>query len=161
ITVNQPSTATTLASTSNPALAGQKVTLVATTSSSAGTPTGVVNFYDGTVLLGSANLSSGRASLSAVGLARGTHSLRAVYGGSAPYPSSASATLSQVIYGLTAAGIAPALSAQLGTPLNSVLVATFADDDPSPALHHYTATIVWGDGATSAGVVSATGASSF
>jgi hypothetical protein len=88
-----------LASNPNPVTAGTPITLTATASPVApitGTPTGMVQFFDGTTLLGSAPLVPGSATLSSgatlttaiatlsssIG-AVGDHRLAAVFGGSA------------------------------------------------------------------------------
>ncbi len=59
---------------------------------------------------------------------------------------------------LTAAGTT--LSSTSGQPL-SATVATFTDADPGGVASDYTATIAWGDGATSAGTISAGSGSGF
>jgi hypothetical protein len=46
-----------------------------------GTPTGTVTFYDGTKAIGTATLVNGLAKFTISTLARGTHSITAVYNG--------------------------------------------------------------------------------
>ena len=78
---------------------GQAGTLTATVTQSMPNrpaPTGTVSFYDGTTLLGSAALSSGSADLATSALAVGSHSITAVYSGSADYAGSGG-EISQVI----------------------------------------------------------------
>ena len=124
-------------------------------------PSGLVSFYDnGSTLLGTAPLSNSRASFAVTTLGGGTHHLTAVFQGTSPVLPSRSNAVSQLVYGLTASGAA-SLSAHVGNALSGALVATFTDDDPNPAVHHYSATIDWGDSTTSTGAISATGASSF
>jgi len=95
--VNQAATTTALAVSSNPANFGQTVTLTATVTVGApgtGTPTGTVNFLDGTTStsLGTAVLNSaGSATISTSSLGTGSHSVSASYSGDANFTRSASA----------------------------------------------------------------------
>ncbi len=94
-----PATTTTLSATSNPAAFGQSVTFVATVSvvpPGMGTPTGPVNFMDGSTTLGSVSLTGGQASLSTSALPVGTASITAVYPGYGSYSSSYS-SLSETV----------------------------------------------------------------
>jgi hypothetical protein len=100
-TVNPSPTSVTVSSSANPATYGQNVTLSATVQSSGGTPTGSVAFMDGTATLGSAALSSGGAQLTVSNLGAGSHSITAVYGGSANFSGSTSATLTETINQVT------------------------------------------------------------
>jgi len=96
-------TSTSIVSLSNPAVFGQPVTLTATvspTASAATAPTGTVNFFDGTSLLGAAALTGGNpdtASFKTATLAVGSHSLSAVYQGDTNFTVSTSDTLSQTV----------------------------------------------------------------
>jgi len=88
-TVNFISKSATTASTmtlslgSNPATYGDAEQLL-------GQPTGTVKFLDGTVLVGSATIASGYASIQPTTLAVGTHTIMAVYSGDATYLGSTS-----------------------------------------------------------------------
>ncbi|HEY6938928.1 MAG TPA: Ig-like domain repeat protein [Terriglobales bacterium] len=86
-----------LASSANPALLSNSVTLTATVSSSSGTPTGSVAFYDEATLLGSGTLASGVATYSTTTLACDTHSITAVYAGDSSFSSVTSSAVSQVV----------------------------------------------------------------
>jgi YVTN family beta-propeller protein len=93
-------TTTTLVSGANPSAFGQSVTLSATvtaTSSGAGTPTGIVNFLDGTTALGSVALSSGQAVLTVSSLTAGPHSITAAFVGNANFSGSTSSVLLQTV----------------------------------------------------------------
>jgi Bacterial Ig-like domain (group 3)/FG-GAP-like repeat/FG-GAP repeat len=90
-------TTTSLASSLNPSVFGQAVTFTAVVSSSSGTPSGTVHFYDGSTVLGSATLVNRRASLSVSVIAAGAHSITAVYQGTSKFNSSASTPVSQVV----------------------------------------------------------------
>jgi hypothetical protein len=91
-------TMTALASSANPSSTGQAVTFTATVTSSGGTPTGNVNFLDGSTQLGSAALNgSGQATFMTSSLAAGTHSITASYVGNSNFAASTSAVLMQAI----------------------------------------------------------------
>ncbi len=99
-TVVSATTKTALTSAINPALAGAALSLSATVTGNGGTPTGTVNFLDGTNLLGSAPLNAqGVASLSVAGKfwTVGNHSLTAVYSGDADDTGSTSQPLPELI----------------------------------------------------------------
>ena len=94
-------TTTTLASSKNPALTTDALTLTATVAPVSGTavPTGTVDFKNGTTSLGTANVgATGTATLSGVTFnAGGTYSLTASYSGDANFNASTSTVLSQVV----------------------------------------------------------------
>jgi hypothetical protein len=93
-----PGTATTtgLATSANPASAGQPVVFTATVSGAGGTPTGTVTFLSGTTVLGTALLNgAGQASFQAGALAAGLYSITAVYSGDTTYAGSSSTALSE------------------------------------------------------------------
>jgi hypothetical protein len=104
-TVNQPAaTATALITSVNPAVFSQPVTLTATvtavttpTGPSFGTPAGIVTFFDGDTVLGSATLdAAGRATLT-VSLGVGTHSLTASFGATSAFAASSSAAVTETV----------------------------------------------------------------
>jgi sugar lactone lactonase YvrE len=104
--VSEAPTSVALASSSNPALAQSSITFTATVSAASGTPTGSVNFLDGTTTLGLGTLSSRVATFTTSSLAVGAHSITAVYSGDANFTSSSSTALSQSIinYGVGTTG---------------------------------------------------------
>ena len=93
-------TVTTLVSSLNPSNYGQGVTFTATvTPQGAGTPTGTVNFFEGTLNLGASVLnSSGVATFAISTLAGGTDRITATYNGDTSFASSTSSVLSQVVH---------------------------------------------------------------
>jgi hypothetical protein len=115
-TVDQAATSMTLDSTPNPAAFGETVSFTATVTAQApatGTPTGVVDFFDGQELLGAVSLTAvDPGSASAVfawsSLGAGTHAISAQYVGNFNF-AGATASRSQVVgtqptvTGLTAA----------------------------------------------------------
>ena len=91
-------TTTILASSANPANFGSPVTFTATVSSTSGTPTGTVIFFDGATSLGSAALNgSGVAVLTTAATASGSRSITAGYGGDSTRAPGTSAVLAQTI----------------------------------------------------------------
>jgi Bacterial Ig-like domain (group 3) len=99
-TVNRDSTTTTVTSSANPSVSGQKVTFTATVkvvAPGSGTPTGTVTFYNGSTVLGTGSLSGGIATFTTSSLSVGTHSIKAVYSGSSDCQTSTSAVLTQVV----------------------------------------------------------------
>jgi trimeric autotransporter adhesin len=94
VTVAQASTTTTVTASPSSPVVGQSVTLTATVAASGsggGTPTGSVQFFNGTTSLGTATLSGGVASLTTSALGVGTDSITAVYSGDADFLTSTSA----------------------------------------------------------------------
>jgi hypothetical protein len=92
----QPSkTATRTELTASPSASevGREVTFMASVSGTGGTPTGTITFKDGENLLGSAELSDGRASLATSALPAGQRAITATYAGDAAFEGSASAML--------------------------------------------------------------------
>ncbi len=100
ITVAAAPTSTALSATPNPAQVGNAVTLAATVSSAAGTPSGTVSFLDGPGLIGTATLAGGQATITTSSLVVGDHSITAAYGGDATFATSASvSTIVTVTFG--------------------------------------------------------------
>jgi hypothetical protein len=93
-------TTTGLTATPNPVIFGSPLTITATVSHSTGpgVPTGTVTIKNGSVVLGVETLAAGsgtsaQASLTTSSLAVGTHSLTAVYSGSANFGASTSSSV--------------------------------------------------------------------
>ena len=95
--VDKNTTTTALASSLNPSIYGQTVTLTATVSSSGSTPTGTVAFMNGSKLLSRVTLSDGVAKLATSALPVGTLTITAEYSGDAGHLKSKSSPLSQVV----------------------------------------------------------------
>jgi hypothetical protein len=153
VTVTAPvGTVTKLATDINPAVFGQAVTLTVTVTSSSGTPTGTVTFFDGSTVLDEVALDpNGQATLT-VQLGVVVHSLRAVFAGTGPFTASTSATLAETvnraaskiilsldtnvpilgpILGVTVVSVAPGAGVPSGTVSlldGSTVVATFQID---------------------------------
>jgi hypothetical protein len=96
--VNIASTATAVAGSANPAIAGKPLTLTATVTTNGGTAAGTVNFYNGTTLLGAGTLNAaGAATFTSATLPVGAYSITAVYVGDANDTGSTSAALALTI----------------------------------------------------------------
>jgi len=91
-------TAPAVSSTGGSSVLGQFVRFTALVTGGSGTPTGEVDFYDGAILIGSAQLDgAGQGAFSTTLLAVGSHGLIAKYGGDTIYTASTSATSTFVV----------------------------------------------------------------
>jgi hypothetical protein len=99
--VNKATTTTTLASSVNPSVQGKPVTFTAVVSSLAGTPTGKVQFLNGTTVLATKSLTSGSAKYSTSKLPPGANSITAVYEGDSNNSGSSSAPVNQFVLAAT------------------------------------------------------------
>jgi hypothetical protein len=104
-TVSQANTSTTLTSSANPDSYGQPVTFTAAVTSFAGAqPTGTVQFWDGSTLLGTGTLvwdaTTGqmKATFTTSSLSRGTHSIHATYLGDSNFNGSASSNVTETVF---------------------------------------------------------------
>ena len=102
LAIGQASSSAQLVSQMNPVLFSNPVSLTATLSSAAGTPTGTVNFLDGVTPIGTAPLLNGIATLTLSTLTVGSHSISAVYAGGTNFSALASPSLNQMILDFTA-----------------------------------------------------------
>jgi hypothetical protein len=145
-TVRPASTSTTLASSLNPSNLGQSVTFTATLTSPAGTPSGTVNFLDGTATLGSAALNAtGVAAFSTSSLGVGTHSITAVYAGSNNFATSTSSAVSQTV---NPAAIATTVTDSIHSSRLGARVTFTAAISPGVAGLLITGTVMFQDGST-------------
>jgi Bacterial Ig-like domain (group 3)/NHL repeat len=96
-TVNLGTSSTTLTPSMNPSASGQSVTFTVTVTGSGGTPTGGVLFNDGTTLIGTGALASGRTTFTIASLQTGKHTITAAYGGDTNFSGSNSAPLVQTV----------------------------------------------------------------
>ncbi len=120
-TVQPVATATTIATSANPGIAGAPLQLTATvtqtgTTGNGGAFSGTATFMDGTTVLGTVAVSAaGIATLNTATLSVGSHTISASYGGNANYGSSSSTTIAETI-----------LSATTSTTLTSSLTPSIA-----------------------------------
>lgn len=116
-TVNQGSTTTAVASSTNPSVFGQQVTFTATilvTAPASGTPSGTVTFKDGGTTLGTGTLSAGSATYQTATLSGGGHTITAVYGGNTNFATSTSPGLTQTVDYTITVSAAPAAGGTVG-----------------------------------------------
>jgi hypothetical protein len=90
-------TIVTLATTPNPSLVGQTVTLTATVSNAGAS--GTVIFYDGVTVLGISTIVGHTGTLTINTLAAGSHTLTAEYTGNASLSASTSPPVVQLVQG--------------------------------------------------------------
>jgi large repetitive protein len=117
VVVQQAASTTLLNASANPLTQGNAFTLNAAVSSNSPNAGGAVRFYDGATLLGMTALGANSgASFSPSGLALGTHTLTAVYGGDTNHASSTSMPTTELVIGSTSATLSsnnnPAASGQ-------------------------------------------------
>ena len=96
---------------------GQVVNFTATVSPSifgAGTPTGIVTFFDGTSVIGTSNLVGGIATLAVNSLSVGIHSITAKYNSDGNFDASLSQVLQQTISSSPGAPLAAGQTATIG-----------------------------------------------
>jgi hypothetical protein len=118
--------AITLASSANPSVYSQPISLTATVSSPGAT--GLVTFYEGTTILGTLPLTSGQAVLTTDLLPPGTGTLQAVYEGNAVYAVSISASLSHNVTDVASNGPAEAGAITVGSMPQTVVAGDFNGD---------------------------------
>ena len=118
-------TGTVLASSENPALTLDTITLTATiTNAGVGTATGTVTFTDGSTTLGTVNVgATGVASITLPPLATGNHTLTAVYSGDGNNFASTSTSL---VEGVTLRPTTTSLTASQSNPANPQQVTLIA-----------------------------------
>jgi Bacterial Ig-like domain (group 3)/FG-GAP-like repeat len=140
---------TTLNSSLNPSAYGQSVKFSSKVSSAAGTPTGTVIFYDGTNLLGSATLASGRAAIAVSSLAAASHLITAAYQGSSSFNASASSAHRQTVKTVTTTTSLVSSSNPASSKNRVIYTATVTSQYGGMA----TGTVTFQDGATALATV--------
>jgi hypothetical protein len=137
--VQQASTVTTLSSSQGTVTVGTTVTFSATVTTTNGpAPTGTVNFYDGTTLIGGGTLNgSGLATLVTAALTPGTHKIVATYAGDANDTTSSSMALVEIVN-------------QIGT---TTVLASDLNPASAGATIHFTVTVSIAGGATADGAI--------
>ncbi len=146
-------TSTSVTSSLNPAVYGQTIVFRATVTSSAGTPTGNVIFYDGTNTLGTVALSGGSAALTISIVGAGTQSITAAYQGSGQFNISNSAALNEVV---KAATTATSLTSSLD-PVNVNQLVTYTSRVTSQYGGNAAGTITFTDDSATVAIVTLAG----
>jgi VCBS repeat-containing protein len=147
-------TSTSVISSPSTPVEGQPVTLTATVSSlnaAAGTPSGRVEFFNGSVSLGSAPLTGGRTSFTIDNLPSGNHAIMARYAGGGYFVESTGALPLTIVNATPSVGNI-SWTAFDGVKVGSAVTATAAFGDAGISDTH-TATWNWGDGTSSSGTV--------
>ena len=142
----QAGTSTFVGSSLNPSTYGQNVTFTAQVfSSTAGTPTGSVTFYNFVFNIGTVNLSGGIAQLSTSTLTGGPHNITAAYNGSTNYVTSSASVNQTVNPAATTTGVTSSLNpSTFGS--NVTFTATVSSGAGTPI-----GTVTFKDGAASIG----------
>lgn len=146
----QPTQAT-LTSSANPAALGSAITFTVVVSNSlASTPTGTVNFFDGSAQIGTATLSgTGAAAITTATLTTGSHTITAVYGGDTQNAAATSQVLTESVRQPTTILLTsapnPAVAATSVTFTGTVSAPNGSTLMPS-------GTVTFSDGATTMGV---------
>ena len=144
--------ATSLILTSSPSASrfGQPVAFYAAVkSATSGTPAGQVTFKDGATILATAALSLGKAKFTTLKLTVGSHSLTAVYSGSANFNASTSAVLAFVV---SKAATSTAVTSSLNPSTHGSLV-TFTATVKSSTTGTPTGSVAFKDGTTTLGTL--------
>jgi hypothetical protein len=141
-------TATTLTTDASTVTVGEPVTLTATVTSPAGTPTGTVTFFDGTTVLGSAALDANGQATLVVQLGGGDHTLTAAFAGGGAFAASTSSALAETVSKADTATTltADASTVTVGQPVT--LTATVTSPAGTPA-----GTVTFFDGGVPLGTV--------
>ena len=142
--INTADTTVTLASSLNPSIVGKPVTFSAGVSSRGQAATGVVTFLDGSLILGTAPVSSGVANMTLSSLTAGLHAVIARYNGDTGTQASTSAVLLQVAQQTTSVALVPSVNPVLTA--QSVTLSATISNGSTP-----TGTLSFFDGAVALG----------
>jgi Bacterial Ig-like domain (group 3) len=141
--VHANASVTQLGFSSNPTAQGQAVTLTATVSSvpsTAGTPSGMVTFFDGNIAIGQVALVNGVASITKSDFPYGSHALRATYASDSQF--AASTTTNTLVINPTSPPLiqftTSMYSASEGTPTLIVQVQRTGDTSGSSTVDYAT-----------------------
>ncbi len=151
--VGQAGGTVVLAASNNPSVTGQSVTFTATVSAvpaSAGTPSGLISFVDGSTAIGVGTLDgNGAASFATPALAAGPHSITAVYGGDSNFKPGVSSAVPEIVNpaATTTAAVSSANPAVFGQSVT--LTATVVSNAPGSGIPG--GTVTFKDGSTTVG----------
>ncbi len=151
--VIQDNSATTVTTSSATTVFGQSVTFTATATASlpgAGIPTGTVDFYDGTTLLGSPTLdNTGTATFTTSALSTGTHNISVSYMGDSGFFKSNSSTITQTV-GQASSSVA-LVTSNASTTYGDPVTFTATVSAVTPGAGTPSGTVTFYDGTTSIG----------
>jgi hypothetical protein len=155
--VNKAAMTVAVTSSSNPIIAGASVTFTATlnvTAPGAGSPTGNVEFKDGTATIGTVAVANGAASFSTNQLTVGSHDITAAYVGDANFLAATSAVLAQVVQvdGVTVAlSVAPTATVYGQNAFFTAIAASTTGGTPTGTVTFEEGTTTLGTGTLAAG----------
>jgi hypothetical protein len=135
--VQKANTATALSLAPTSANLHQTVTFAITvTTTAGGTPTGTVNFLDGTNQIGNSDLNgSGIATFSTSALTAGTHNITAAYGGDSNFNASNSTVINLVVtapdFSLSATALSPSSVAPGASAKSTITITSSGGLNPS------------------------------
>jgi hypothetical protein len=112
--VSKANSSVSLSSSPNPSTFGvpvQLIAIVAAIAPGAGTPTGTINFMDGSTQMGSGLLANGKAVLSISSLTTGSHNITASYSGDSNFNSTIASGIGNVIQNIDKSSSSIVLSA--------------------------------------------------
>ena len=151
LVVNGATTTTALQSSQNPSLLGASVTFTATVAATSGTPTGMVEFYDGYTPLGNVPLNNGTAIFSVSWLTAGPHSITAAYPGDSNFNGSTSNAVSQVVNATYTSLKSSKNPSLLGASITLTATLTATNGTPVGTVTFYDGTTSLGTGTLSKG----------
>ncbi len=151
--VVKSASSTVLTAAPNPSTVGQQVVFTATVTGTGGTPTGTVNFFDGTTNIGSGTISGNVATLKLTTLAAGSHSITANYGGDGSFTTSTSNTVTQVVKSASSTVLTAAPNpSTVGQQVIFTATVTGTGGTPTGAVTFFDGTTNIGSGTISGGV---------
>jgi autotransporter-associated beta strand protein len=124
LTVSKANTNVVISSSNSSSFVGQAVTITATVTAASpgsGTPTGTVNFFDGTTKIGSGTLSNGIATFVTSSLSATTHNISATYADDNNFNGNSSSVLKQTVTAQTLKSLSATLN-----PTNPVQSTAFS-----------------------------------
>jgi large repetitive protein len=151
-TVQIATTSVSLASSVNPSSFAAAVTFIANITTTGGTATGTVTFFDGSTALGTSPVNAGSAVFSTSTLTLGAHSITATYSGDSNNTGSRSSALNQQV--LQAGGVTLASSANPSIAQSSI---AFTAAIAAPQGIAATGTVTFKDGSTVLGTATVNG----
>jgi hypothetical protein len=131
--VNRIATTTELSGSPNPGTAGTRTTLTATVTPASGSakPTGTVTFFDGSTVLGTADVDPGTATLS-VSLPAGRHDITASYSGTTDFAPSTAAALRYTVAPAVTTSSTPTASTTPTSTARTTATPTTTTATPTP-----------------------------
>ncbi|SFH03369.1 YD repeat-containing protein, partial [Duganella sp. CF458] len=147
-------TVTTVSTAAAAVQQGSKATLSARVSGGNGNPTGTVNFYDGTILLGVGTLVNGVATISAGALVAGLNQVTAVYSGDASNATSMSGSIDETLMAAPVTVILNKVTAPVVQGTSLTLTAVVTGNVPSGKVTFISGKTVLGVVDVNAGVAS-------